>query len=209
MINMRNAIKMTGLLLIIIALSCPVNSQINSSNSTDSIKVCNTVNEFYAWYLAAIDEKYNTDYKPRFVEDTLGYVTLDFSVYFKKLEEYGFSVELLQKEFDSYSECMRNLLYLKFEDYKERFTDLYHYEETDCDFGNSFRWIGGQEPVEGVEIETVSFKDESIAKVELQYYWTGSNGEKIFYPGNEVLLVRNEGIWEITNIQSWNQYYTP
>ena len=129
------------------------NSKASNDIKTDSIKLVQIVNEFYNWYISAIKERNWTDYMPKFVETEDGMTSLDFSIYIENLKKYRFSDSLIIKEKESYSICIENLRTIKFSDFdKTVFTTLDEYEEACCDFGNSFRWTGGMEPVDGMRI---------------------------------------------------------
>ena len=202
---MNNSAAKSVLILLILAFVRTGYSQVNANLERDSIQIVMTIEEFYDWYLSAIEERYNTDYKPVFTEDENGFVALDFKTYIKMLKKYKVSKELLNIELASYNECLDNLKGIKYSIFKTDFTDLDHIEEVQCDFGNSFRWIGGQEPVEGIAIKTVAFQGNTNALVAIDYFYTDQENVRKYYGGNEIAMVKIKGDWSINEVESRKQ----
>jgi hypothetical protein len=172
---------------------------------TDSIKVVQIVNGFYDWYLTSIKEKKYSDFKPKFVESNNGMTALDCSKYLDNLKLYGFSDSLINKERQSYSDCIENLEKVKYSDFqKSTFTDLDVYEQTNCDFGNYYRWTGGQEPIDGIRIIDVKFISTDKVYIAIDYFEFNSDENKKYYWGKNGLTLRlvNEN-WKIDQIDSW------
>ena len=178
---------------------------------TDLTKIIQYVNEFYDWYISAIKERGYVDYMPRFAETENGMTSLDFSKYIENLKRYRFSDSLIIKEKDSYLKCIENLRTIKFSDFgKTIFTDLDEYEDACCDFGNRFRWIGGQEPVDGMRIQDIQFISTDTVLVSIEYSWLGFdedlNAEYIYYGGgNKLILIKQNNNWYIDKIDSFDE----
>lgn len=172
---------------------------------TDSIKVVQIVNGFYDWYIRAIKIKNNTDYKPRFVESENGMTTLDFSIYIENLKTNGFSDSLIFREKKSYSECIENLGKVKFSNFKKTiFIDLDEYEQVNCDFGNYYRWTGGQEPIDGIRIKDIKLISEDFAWVSIDYFVVDSKDTRHYLGKNSLILKRLNNDWQINSVDSWN-----
>lgn len=163
------------------------------------------VNGFYDWYLTAIKEKNNSEYKPGFVETKNGMTSLDFSEYFKNLTAHGFSESLIIKEKQSYLDCIKNLETVQFSDFqKTTFTDLDEYEQANCDFGNYYRWTGGQEPIDGIRITDIKFLSADLVLVSIDYYKVDKKEAKKHPWGkNSLTLKRLNNKWTIKGIDSW------
>lgn len=177
-------------------------AQKSEDQNTDSVVISKITEEFYEWYLFSIQDFYNTDYKPLFIKSENGFVTLDFSKYLGLLDSLHFSTSLIKKERESYNNCLENLKGIKYSDFKSNFTDLDQFEETQCDFSNYFRWIGGQEPIEGIHVIRIDFKNENIAIVNIDYFYIDSKNEKQFYEGNVLEFIKSKNEWKINKINS-------
>ncbi|MFC0878973.1 hypothetical protein ACE01N_20430 [Saccharicrinis sp. FJH2] len=200
---MKQRVKTTWILILFLGFS---NILIASDNSTaDSIKVAQIVKGFYDWYLTSIREKIDSDFKPKFIESKNGMTTLDYSKYLDNLKAHGFSDSLLMKEKQSYSECIENLEKVKFFDFeKTTFIDLDEYEQANCDFGNFYRWTGGQEPVDGIRIIDIKFISTNRAYVTIDYFEFNSEKNKKYYWGkNGLTLIKIDSDWFIDKIDSW------
>jgi hypothetical protein len=195
--------KLIGILIVLIGFSNKLKA--SDDLKADSLKVTQIVNEFYSWYLTAIKNKEYAEFKPRFVETKNGKTSLDFSEYLENLSANGFSDSLIIKEKLSYSECVDNLEKVNFTDFKKTvFTDLDEYEQANCDFGNYYRWIGGQEPIDGISINGVKFITADIVLVSIDYFEHDTKENKKHYYGkNSLTLKRLNNEWSIDNFDSW------
>ncbi len=168
---------------------------------TDSIQVCKITNDFFDWYISAISGKVKSDFQPRFIENTDGMTTLDFKEYFENLKKHNFSDELIKKEKDSYNDCIENIETVKYSDFKTQFTDLDQFENIGCDFENYYRWTGGQEPIQGVRIKTVTKESENMAIVIVEYFFdNGENYGLTYWGNNKISFRRIKGDWKIDSI---------
>jgi len=200
---MRQIVKPICILILFIGFSSNLRASDNSS--ADSIKVAQIVNGFYDWYLTSIKEKKYSDFKPKFVESKNGMTTLDYSKYLDNLKVHRFSDSLINKERQSYSDCIENLGKVKYSDFqKTTFTDLDEYEQANCDFGNYYRWTGGQEPIDGIRIKTIDILKNEMAIVSIEYYEFDSiKNTKHYWGKNKLTLKKVENDWLIENIDSF------
>ena len=202
--------RITKLIIFLCVLVFANNSKAND-NKTDLTKIIQSVNEFYDWYISAINKRGYVDYMPRFAETENGMTTLDFSKYIEDLRKYRFSDSLIIKEKESYLKCIENLQTVKFSDFgKTIFTDLDEYEEACCDFGNRYRWIGGQEPVDGMRIQDIQFISTDTVLVSIEYSWLGFdedlNAEYIYYgSGNKLIVIKQNNDWYIDKVDSFGE----
>ena len=171
----------------------------------NTIKISYDVNGFYEWYLTSIKEKKYSDFEPKLVESKNGKTTLDYTKYLDNLKTQGFSDSLLMKEKLSYSECIENLEKVKISDFEKTiFIDLDEYEQTNCDFGNYYRWTGGQEPIDGIRIIDIKFISPDNALVTIDYFEINSKENKKYYWGkNGLTLIKQNNDWLIDNVDSW------
>jgi len=172
--------------------------------TSDSLKIAHIVNEFYDWYLTSIKEKKYSDYMPVFVESKIGMTTLDYAVYLNNLKLHRFSDSLINKERQSYDDCSGNLEKVKFDDFqKSCFTDLDEYEQINCDFTNFYRWIGGQEPIDGIKIIEIRFLATDTSLVSINYFELHSKeNQNDGCRTNNLTLIRIGSNWFIDNIDS-------
>lgn len=71
----------------------------------------------------------------------------------------------------------------------------------ECDFGNSYRWMGGQEPIGGIRIQTVRLNNSLSATVAIQYTDYNPENEGNTYWGRNILtMVKVNGIWKIDDV---------
>jgi hypothetical protein len=201
---MRLHIKfLFALIITLIFSNCLVAS---NNNVSDSAKICNITNDFYTWYLGSIKEHLDGDFQPRFVQDISGMTTIDYTYYVSHLKKYQFSDSLINNEIESYQTCIGNLSSVKFSDFgKSKYVDLDEYEESECDFTNYYRWIGGQEPIDGIRIKAVKLTSSNNALVTIEYYDLYSkNGRKIYFGENRIEFIKINNIWLVNKIGSWN-----
>lgn len=168
---------------------------------TDSIQVCKITNNFFDWYINAISGKVESVFQPRFIESTDGMTTLDFKEYFENLKKHNFSDKLIEKEKDSYNDCLENIEIIKYSDFKTQFTDLDQFENIGCDFENYYRWTGGQEPIQGIRIKKVLKKSKNRIIVIVEYFFDNGGSYGLTYWGNNnISFQRINGDWKIDNI---------
>jgi len=199
---MKQTVKPIWILILFIGFSSNLKASDNITD--DSIKVTQIVNGFYDWYLTSIKEKKYSDFKPKFVESKNGMTTLDCTKYLDNLKVHRFSNSLINKERQSYSDCVENLGKVKYSDFqKTTFTDLDEYEQANCDFGNYYRWTGGQEPIDGIRITNVKFISTGKAYVTIDYFEFNSDENKKYYWGkNGLTLIKIDSDWFIDKIDS-------
>jgi hypothetical protein len=174
---MKQPGRLKWILICLIGLS--YNLSASDNPVADSVKVAQVANGFYNWYLAAIKEKSYPEFQPVFVETKGGMTILDFARYIENLKAHGFSDSLILKEKQSYSVCIENLEKVKYSEFKKTaFTDLDESEQASCDFGNYYRWIGGQEPVDGIRITDIKFTSENYALVSIDYFDNDDKSDK-------------------------------
>lgn len=202
--------RITKSILLLSILMCANNSMANNIQ-TDSIKIIQIVNEFYNWYVSAIKKCDNTSHHmPEFVETKNSMTSLDFSKYIKNLKKYRFSNSLIMKEKETYSKCIQNLKTITFSDFEKSIcTELSEVEQICCDFGNRYRWIGGQEPIEGIKIQDIQFVSTDTVQVSIEYSelsFDETNTEYTFYGRrNKLTLVKQNNDWYIDNIASFEE----
>lgn len=170
-------------------------------DKVDSVQVCKITNDFFKWYINAISGKVKSVYQPRFVESAGGKTTLDFNEYFENLKQHNFSDELIQKEKESYRDCIDNIEKVSYSDFKSKFTDLDQFESIGCDFENYYRWTGGQEPIQGIRIKNVIKEFENKTIVIVEYFFdNGENYGLTYWGNNKISFRRIKNDWKIDNI---------
>ena len=191
--------------LIFIVLTFSLSSELiaQESANNDAPIIYKTVSNFFDWYIDAIKQHKGSAFKPTFVESQSGMTTLDFSEYFTNLIRNGFSDSLIIKEKMSYKRCITNLENVKYIDLKTKFDALDDLERADCDFGNYYRWMGGQEPVDGVRIKSLQFNNPDSATAIVDYFYYNS---KDYWGENVIKLIRIKGDWKIDDISIWRWF---
>ncbi|WP_341225238.1 hypothetical protein [uncultured Arcticibacterium sp.] len=200
---MKQIVKLIWILILVIGFSS--NLKASDKLNMDSVKIKQVVNGFYDWYLTSIKEKKYSEFKPKFVESKNGMTTLDYTKYLDNLKTHGFSDSLINIERQSYSDCIENLAKVKYSDFqKTTFTDLDEYEQTNCDFGNYYRWTGGQERINGIRIIDIKYISTDKTYVTIDYFEFNSEENKKYYWGkNGLILKLVNKKWEIDQIDSW------
>jgi hypothetical protein len=200
---MKQVIKWIWISVFLIGLS----NSLSASNylKTDSIKISQVVNGFYDWYLTSIQQKKYLFFNPIFIEAVNGMTTLDYTQYLENLKTHGFSELLINKEKQSYLGCIENLGKVKYSDFQKTiFTDLDEYEQTNCDFGNYYRWTGGQEPIDGIRIKTIEILSNEEAVVSIDYYeFDSTKNIKHYWGRNTLTMKKIKDNWLIENIDSF------
>ena len=175
----------------------------SAAQDSDSTKVTRIVEDFYEWYVKAIDERNLSAYSPKFVESEDGNTTLDYSEYMENLTRLSFSEELIKEERETYKKCIGNLLKVKYSEFDSIYSDLDDYEMSGCDFNNYYRWFGGiMEPVDGIKITEV-IVDLNEAEVKFKYYNYHHKDNTYYYWTNttSVHLLKTNDKWEINKIK--------
>jgi hypothetical protein len=188
---------------IIFSLTSELKAQKSTSSDDDALIIYKTVNNFFEWYIDAIKQK-KSEYKPIFVEGKNGMTTLDFTEYFANLTKYGLSDSLIIKEKMSYQRCVANLENIKYSDLKTKFI-LGDFEEIGCDFGNSFRWTGGQEPIDGIRINSLQFNDSNSTTVSIDQYYDTKEARYYSWRSYAVVLIKIKDNWKIDSIECKQQ----
>lgn len=171
-----------------------VDAQIN-----DTLACKQKVVDFYNWYRKAIKREVNEVYQPRFKEDDRGYTTLDFSQYASNLKRFGFTDSFIEREFKRYQPCLDNLQKLEYKKL-QAFDDISEYEDIQCDFFNSNRWIESMESFSGIEVTKCILVNGSCRVYARIVEFYGSN-EKAYYGTVVVSLVKQDDQWQIDDIQ--------
>lgn len=137
----------------------------SQSNNQDTEKLKNICSDFIYWYISVAKDTSNKyiEYNPIIVEDKNGMAKLDFNIYIKNLKKYQFSDSLIKQEIEYYNTCNENLSKIKYSDFL-KFEDLSDYENIDCNYGNMYRWTGGQEMFDIYKIAEVK-REANIAYV--------------------------------------------
>ena len=112
------------------------------------------VSKFYDWYIDQTNKGKQSAYYPSFAKSVNGMTTLTFSQYVDNLRKYSFSDSLINQEINSYQDCLNHLSNVQYSHFVE-WTDLDQFEESNCDFNNTYRWTGGQEPVFAIKIDSI------------------------------------------------------
>ncbi|MBO9698633.1 MAG: hypothetical protein J7604_00420 [Sporocytophaga sp.] len=200
---MKSSVKLLFILFFIFILSDPLRA--SDEQNTDSLKISRIVSDFYTWYLNAINNEKHNEYMPRFIANESGMTTIDYSNYIKNLKKYYISDSLIIKEIKSYQACKENLKFVKYSDFEIKFNDLDEFERAQCDFGNYYRWIGGQEPIGGIRIKEIQYINTEKALVTVDYYdINDKDSNKFFYGENKVGLIKIKNQWYIDSVDSWN-----
>lgn len=190
-------------LLLIFIFSNPLRA--SDSQNSDSLKISHIVSDFYSWYLNAINNEKHSEYMPRFVENESGMTTIAYSNYIRSLKKYHLSDSLVMKEIKSYQDCIRNLKNVKYSDFgKSIFIDLDEFERAQCDFGNYYRWTGGQDLIGGIRIKNIQYINAEKALVTIDYYDINSQNSNKFFGENKVELIKRKKQWYIDSVDSWN-----
>ncbi|MDA3867573.1 MAG: hypothetical protein PF489_12620 [Salinivirgaceae bacterium] len=186
-------------LVIIFIFVGKVHSQ--SKHEKDSMAIKRIVFEFYDWYIMSILEKNYSEITPQFVENEKGFTTLDFSKYLNNLRFYNFSDSLIEMERQTYNDCISNLEKVEYSTFLSEWIDLDYFESSNCDFSNSFRWIGGMEPIECIKFTDTKLQSDNRGIVRLEFCNKDSNGESIYWGNKEVILERQNEKWKIMQIE--------
>ena len=191
----------TNLVILFLSFFWEFNLVAQNSTINDSLIIGRTVNEFFAWYINAIKQKSYSEFQPTFVESSSGMTTLNYTKYVNNLNKFGFSDSLITKEVSFYKHCVDELEKVKYSEFNTQFIDLDDFENIECDFGNYYRWIGGQEPIDGIRILTVKFINSSSASVNIDYYdFNSEDNRNIYWGNNWVTMIRVNNTWKINNI---------
>lgn len=206
---MKRLKKFTNILIFsIISLNVSI-AGINTQ--ADSAEVEKVINKFFDWYLTSIKNSNYSSFQPIFIASSNGMTTLDYSEYIKNLTNYNFSDTLISMEKISYVTCSENLANVNFDNFrKTTFIDLDEYEESKCDFSNYYRWIGGQEPVDGIRVKNIKFLSKKSAIASIEYYSENIQAnEKFYFGNNEVILIKENNQWLIRMVDSWKRIIQP
>jgi hypothetical protein len=191
--------KSINLLSFLILISCfQIRGQAKSSES-DSINVIQIVNDFYDWYIFSARTDKNEENRPTIAIDTNGSIRLDFTEYLKNLRSFNFSDSLISRELLDYKNCEQNLKSITKEEFA-RFDDISDFEDIDCDFDNSYKWIGGQEMCDGIRIVCIEYLDPKNYRVEIEYFSINRNEKSFWGNATQVYLQKINGNWKIIDI---------
>ncbi|BAX81820.1 hypothetical protein [Labilibaculum antarcticum] len=167
---------------------------------SDTVLVTKTITEFYEWYIHSTRSEENEENRPVFVIDSNDIVRLDLTRYLTNLRIYHFSEQLISREIANYKNCEENLKKITKEEFLS-FDDIFAYEDIDCGFDNSYKWIGGQEMIDGIRINKLDFSNKKNCHVEIEYYSINGD-EKSFWRNSTVIILRKrKSNWEILDIK--------
>ena len=159
-------------------------------------KVRETITEFYNWYIQAIKDDKDGHYKPSFVMSEDSMTTLQMGAYSENLKTHHFAESLIVEELSSYETCINSLSVIPFETFQTDYTNLDQFEDLGCNFGNNYRWIGGQEiGFDLFRVEKISISEGS-AKAKVIFFADGEPSQGF----KKVFLEKVDDGWEITRI---------
>ena len=174
---------------------------IAQNNKTDSIEVVKTTVDFFDWYINSIKKGQLEEYSPIFIKNKHGMTTLNDSIYINNLLKHSFSNSLIYIERQSYNNCKNNLDKIKFSTFESEIKDLDQFEKLECDFNNYYRWLGGQEIVDGFSISKIEFNNNT-AKVTGQTFFYKNLKENSIKGRIIVTLIRHLKGWKIHSIEN-------
>lgn len=166
---------------------------------TDSLSVIKVVNDFYEWYIYSTRKEKNEENRPIFIIDKKENVRLDFTRYVQNLRKFNFSDTLINKEILDYKNCEKNLKRISKEEFAS-FDDIFDFENIDCAFDNSYKWIGGQEMCDGIRINNIEFSDSKNCKIEIEYFSINGNEKSFWGNKTKIILLKINGEWKINDI---------
>jgi hypothetical protein len=184
--------------LLVTILSLGLTFPLSAQNPDLEIsKISTIVSEFYNWYIHAIKDGRNSEFQPKFSKNKESMTSLNFSQYVNNLKKYKLTDSLICIEKRSYQDCIYNLEKIKFSDFDKKYNDLDDLERINCDWGNYYRWIGGQEAIDGIKILKVDINNINHAVVKIEKTKTNSDMSlgTILVKMNKV-----EGLWLINEI---------
>jgi hypothetical protein len=191
--------KSAILILFLVLISfCQIQGQ-EIKSDTDSLSVIKVVNEFYEWYIYSTRKEKNEENRPIFIIDKKEKVRLDFTRYLQNLRKFNFSDSLIKKEILDYKNCEKNLKRISKEEFAS-FDDIFDFENIDCAFDNSYKWIGGQEMCDGIRINNIEFSDLINCKVEIEYFSINGNEKSFWGNKTKIILLKINGEWKINDI---------
>ncbi|WP_321281901.1 hypothetical protein [Marinifilum fragile] len=166
---------------------------------TDGLLVEQTLNDFFEWYIHSTRYEENEENRPIFIIDSNDVVCLDLTRYIANLRIHHFSEDLITTEIASYKNCEENLKKITKEEFLA-FEDIFAYEDIDCGFDNNYKWIGGQEMIDGIRINKCVFSDQKNCHLEIEYYSLNGD-EKYFWKNNTIIKLRKiKNTWKIVDM---------
>lgn len=184
----------------LILISCFQTWGQDIKHDKDSLSVVKIVNNFYEWYIYSTRKEKNAENRPIFIVDKNETVRLDFSKYLQNLRKFNFSDSLINKEILDYKNCEENLKKITKEEFAG-FDDISDFENIDCAFDNSYKWIGGQEMCDGIRINSIEFSDSRNCIIEIEYFSLNGN-EKSFWGNKTLILLQKINVdWKINNVK--------
>ena len=197
--------KLTPLIIFIIFLfGCSTTPTKPNDLKSETNQITSIVTTFYDWYITAIKAGQVPSFQPIFTRTKNGSTTLNYSFYINNLKRMSFSKSLIKREKNSYSKCIKNLKKVKFSDFlNSKIIDLDEFRAMNCDFSNNYRWISGQEPIDGIKIKNVSFISAHKASLIIEYFNSDKKTNKKHYWGRKNLtLIKIDDSWYIDEIES-------
>jgi hypothetical protein len=183
--------KRQFLLFVILSVSIPFYCQTS-----------NIVLDFYKWYLDAIKKQPLKEYAPIIEPTVNGMTTLNFKQYTLNLRKYHCSNKMINNELSSYKACLKELANIKFDCFQH---DI-DYDEINCDYVNTYRWIHSQEFIDGVKIIQTQILNSHKQLVVGQFYNINDETQEYLFWKKYcyILLIENNEKWEIDNIDIIN-----
>lgn len=173
-----------------------------NGQSNDATIVTKIVADFFRWYATVTNNEQIDEYQSKFVQDKRGMVTLDYAKYVANLRRLHFSNELINKEIESYKECIGNVNKIKFSEMNKKFDDIDDYGNIGCDFFNSYRWTSTMDQYDGAKIVKVIVNGNTcIVNVQLYNYYAKKKEYDYWPEKYTVILKKISNSWKITVVK--------
>jgi hypothetical protein len=170
------------------------------SSTTNKEKACETVFDFYVWYIDAIHNLPDKEYQP-YVEynDTNKTYSLNIENYCQNLQKHHCSEAFIQRELSNYKQCAESLQNNK----HASFEDISDYEDIGCNFLFNYHWLNNdQELVDGIEIiKTESIKEDKLL-MSCMFYIVDNQSKKKTYQNyiSYITVIKLNETYKIDNI---------
>jgi hypothetical protein len=188
------SLRLFLLLTMIQSLNC-----YSQNTVIDSAEISKIANSFFDWYINSAKSHKTEEYNPVEVKRQDGMTTLDFTKYFRNLKTLSFSDSLINKEKESYNECIIKLSDVKYADYL-KITDLSDFESLNDDFTNYYRWTGGQEMFDIYSIKEIIIHNKNATVVGSLKFDNSGVEKRSFVREIKMTLYKKNDSWEILRI---------
>lgn len=190
--------KIAILISFLILITCFQVRRQEIKSKPDSLSAIQVVNDFYEWYIYSTRKEKNEENRPIFIVDKKN-IRLDFTRYLQNLRKFNFSDSLINRELLDYKNCEQNLKSITKEEFAS-FDDILDFEDIDCGFDNSYKWIGGQEMCDGIKIINIKLLDSKNCYVEIEYFSINGNEKSFWGNKTKMILLKIDGEWKINGI---------